>query len=309
MRHLLVHVGIAALAAGCGGGSGDDAPAEPDAGEDAACQMPPGPTYLLTSFGIAPLEDAFDLDGDGTGDNQLGNLPAATIDVINDGYRDSIDAGEWMIATLMDDWTDPPTASDPSTGLHVLQLTDADSPDDVSNDRTGGAFYASSSFLDLDCHSTTRAAGAIEDGVFVGERELLEFPLNTGTGSLDMVDMIVEVTYAADYKTAVGRVGSYVTLCTFSGVPLALPDTTTSSSSLDYMVNDPQIVENAPVDGDLDGDGLEQVIGDGVGVLHCIDGDGTIIEGSDCPCYPEIADAYSTTIAFELLEVPVLGVR
>jgi hypothetical protein len=76
---------------------------------------------------------------------------------------------------------------------------------------------------------------------------------------------------------------------------------------LDYIANEGDLA--ASIDGDLDGDGLELVVGDGTGVLHCVDGDGTIIEGSDCPCYPEIADAFSSTLSFEVLQVPVLGLQ
>ena len=303
-RLLLV---LSLCACGGGGGSGDDdAPAEPDAAAEEVCQAPPGPTYLLTSLGIASADEGFDLDGDEVVDNAFGTLPFLTRAAVNDAYQDSLDAGEWMVGTLQDEWTDPPTADDPDTGFHILTLVDADQPNDVSNDRTGGSFYISPLFLDLDCQSTSRTAGSIEDGLFTGQRDLLDFPLNTGTGSLEMVDMHVEAQYSEDFTTISGQVGSYVTMCALSAVPLPLPGSE-GGSILDYVANDEEIAQ--AIDGDLDGDGLEYVVGDGVGVLHCVDGDGTIIEGADCPCYPEIADAFSSTLRFDLLRVPTLGLQ
>ena len=126
--------------------------------------------------------------------------------------------------------------------------------------------------------------------------------------AVELVDFQVELIFDPDYRHAHGRVGSEITLCSLSGMPLPLPDET-YGSALDFMVNDPSIMEATHVDVDLDGDGLEQVIGDGVGVVKCIDGDGTEILGRDCPCHPNIADAYSTALSFQQVSAVALGVR
>ncbi|HUS66364.1 MAG TPA: hypothetical protein VMZ28_17550 [Kofleriaceae bacterium] len=308
MKRLVLLVALCACGGGGGGGGGgdDDDPGAPDAAaEEAVCQLPEGPTYLLTSLGIAPGDEGFDLDGDDVVDNSFGDFPFLTRLAVNAGYQDSLDAGEWVVGTLQDEWSEPPVADDADTGLHILTLVDADVPDDVSNDRSGGSFWASPLFLDLDCQSTSRTPGAIEDGLFTGQRDRLDFPLNTGTGSVEMVNLHIEMQYSEDFTTAAGRFGSYLTMCSLSAVPLPLPGND-GGSVLDYIANND--LADA-VDGDLDGDGLEQVVGDGTGILQCVDGDGTIIEGSDCPCYPEIADAFSSTVSFEVLQVPVLGLQ
>lgn len=309
MKRALLMVALCACGGGGGGGGDDDGPdpGGPDAAaEEAVCELPEGPNYLLTRLGIAQADEGFDLDGDEVVDNSFGELPFLTRLAVNAAYQDSLDAGEWMVGTLQDEWSEPPTANDPDTGFHILTLVDADVPDDVSNDRTGGSFYVSPLFLDLDCQSTSRTPGAIEDGLFTGQRERLDFPLNTGTGSIDMVDMHIELQYGEDFTTASGQVGSYVTMCSLSAVPLPLPGSE-GGSVLDYIANNDGLPEL--IDGDLDGDGLELVVGDGESILHCVDGDGTIIEGADCPCYPEIADAFSATLSFDVLQVPVLGLQ
>ena len=58
---------------------------------------------------------------------------------------------------------------------------------------------------------------------------------------------------------------------------------------------------------DRDGDGKEQVVGDGTTILKCIDGDGTEIEGSDCPCDPRITDGYSVAFAGHGVSATIIG--
>lgn len=298
------------LACACGGGGATaEPPAPPDARPPSVCELPPSLQFVVTSLHIAPLEDGMDLDGDGDTENQFGNMPAGVRSAIGAGYDSALVAGEWLVATLFDGLDDPPSASDPEVGFHLLNVSDADVPADPSNNHTGsGTFWAESLFLDLNCESTTRTTGAIVDRVYHGARPRLDFPLNTGTGAIELVNMKVEAIFDETFTSAHGRVGAYVTLCSLSGMPLPLPDEQTGSA-LDFMINDPSIVENAPVDIDLDGDGFELVIGDGVGVLECVDGDGTVIPGRDCPCHPDMADALSVTLAFQAVPANILGVK
>lgn len=62
-------------------------------------------------------------------------------------------------------------------------------------------------------------------------------------------------------------------------------------------------------DVDVDGDGLERVMSDGVEILACRDGDGTVIEGPRCYRDPRIADGYDLRLVFRLVPVPELIVR
>ena len=58
------------------------------------------------------------------------------------------------------------------------------------------------------------------------------------------------------------------------------------------------------------GDGLEtiEIDPETSTVLRCVDGDGTVLEDSSCPCAPEIADAYSAAARAELVPTTVIGV-
>lgn len=300
---------LVALGCGCGGGASDPPALPPDADEGSVCELPPGIGYLLNQLHIGAPGVGFDLDGDGDVDNRFGDFPLSTRNAIGDGYDGALAAGEWLAATYLDALDDPPSATDPEVGFHILNVLDADVPADASNNFTGsGEFYAATLFLDLNCESTTRTGGGMVDRVFRASRPRLDFPLNTGTGAIELINLQLEVSFDETFTYLTGRVGAQVTLCSLSGMPLPLQDDTTGSA-LDYMINDPAVVEAAPVDADLDGDGLEQVIGDGTGVLECIDGDGTVIPGRDCPCHPAIADAYSVTLEMEAVRVRLLGVR
>jgi hypothetical protein len=45
-----------------------------------------------------------------------------------------------------------------------------------------------------------------------------------------------------------------------------------------------------------------------VTIARCIDGDGEVIAGRECPCHPDIADGYSVAYDVELVSAIVLGV-
>jgi hypothetical protein len=98
-----------------------------------------------------------------------------------------------------------------------------------------------------------------------------------------------------------------MSLCALSSVPFPgdIPGTI-----LDAFANDSAIGSFVSVDVDVDGDGFEQVVGDGVTIQECIDGDGTtVIDGRDCPCHPSIVDGYSSALGFEIVSARLVGVR
>ena len=182
-------VWLALVLAACGGGGGGanpDATSTPDVATS-VCELPAGRLFLLEELHVAPYADGFDLDGDAEIDNEFGKMPSSVRNAVGAGYDGALSAGEWLIGTYIDGWTDPPTATDAEIGVHVLNVIDADVPADSSNNHSGDAeFWAASLFLDLNCESTTRTSGTLTDNVFHGERDRLDFPLNTGTGAVEL---------------------------------------------------------------------------------------------------------------------------
>ena len=53
---------------------------------------------------------------------------------------------------------------------------------------------------------------------------------------------------------------------------------------------------------------IRSYFGDGEGIASCIDGDGTVIEGPDCPCDPRMGDAYSVSVAVEGAAATISGI-
>jgi hypothetical protein len=191
--------------------------------------------------------------------------------------------------------------------LNAFRVYDEDRPPDPSNNFDGeGRFLMSLLKFDLDCRSRTEAdTTTLSGGVLTATNDLWRFIFPTGLGALELQDARVETTFSPDLVTGMGRLGARTTLCSLS--ELTFPGET-PGSVLDVFVNDPAIRAAVSVDVDRDGDGFEQVEGDGVTVLHCVDGDGTIIPGSSCPCHPAIADGYTVAIGIEIVHGQVVGV-
>jgi len=251
-------------------------------------------------------ESGFDLDGDGEIDNALGQLPQSVRDSIHDGLDHAIEVGEWMMILHLADVDDPPDPNDPDVGFHVFTALDVDVPPDPSNNYGGdGRFYIRVDEFDLDCNPTTAAdEAALADHVLTASSDALLFQLGVGAGTLALVNGTYVLTYSEDFHTSTGLYGGMTTLCSMS--QLAFPGDT-PGSVLDAFVND--LKDFISVDMDLDGDGLETVVGDGTSVLECIDGDGTIIIGRECPCDARIADAYSVAFSTEAIAATIVGVK
>jgi hypothetical protein len=114
----------------------------------------------------------------------------------------------------------------------------------------------------------------------------------------------LELTYDADFHAASGLYAGMTPICSMSQLPFPGE---TSGSVLDAFAND--LEPFIAADMDRDGDGLEQVVGDGETVRECIDGDGTVVAGAGCACDPRIVDAYSLAFTVQLIEVDVIGVK
>jgi len=61
-------------------------------------------------------------------------------------------------------------------------------------------------------------------------------------------------------------------------------------------------------DIDVDGDGLEHFETDGEVVVSCVDGDGTVVGGNDCPCDPRMVDGYSSGANFTGIAAALVGI-
>ena len=123
-----------------------------------------------------------------------------------------------------------------------------------------------------------------------------------GIGTFRADDVRVTATFDADFQRFSGEVTGMASACTLSRE--AFPGSTTGTM-LDVLTN---VVQLGP-DMDRDGDGLEQVVGDGYTVVECIDGDGTHIPGPDCPCDPRIADGYSVAMHSTGVRAHIVGVE
>jgi hypothetical protein len=273
---------------------------------DAQCTLPPGVSWIFTTAHVVPADQGFDLDGDTTIDNVLGAAPNAVRSGANDGLDAAIAGGELLMVMLMTDWSDPPTPDDPDLRFNAFQVYDADMPADSSNNLSGqGRFVVPISQLDLQCRSKTEAdETTLVGGVLTARRDSWRFTLTTGLGALEFADAIIVTTFSSDFATGTSRLGAVMSLCTLSA--LAFPGDT-PGTVLDALVNDEGIGSQVMIDMDRDGDGLEQVRGDGVGVLDCVDGDGTVIDGADCPCHPAIVDGYSVGMEFLAVTAQVVG--
>ena len=286
---------LAVLLCACGGGDGTAA----DAGsaDGAGCVLPPGEAYVLSSLSLLRAGEGFDLDCDGTVDNSFGAAPDGFLTGFDQGSEVVIESGELIVLLYV--------RTEPELRLNLLHAHDYDAPPDPTDNLGGqGQFLVVLDQLDLDCQPENEASEVtLTDGLMTASFPELVFPVTTGEGSIDFEQAQMEVGFTESLGS--GRLGGIMTLCSLASAPMP---GTASGTILDVLVNDPSVSSTVLIDFDGDGDGLEAVEGDGVSILRCVDGDGTAISGSDCPCHPNMADGYS--VALQLTGVPaeVLGV-
>ena len=302
--------GVLWLAA-CGGGGGA---ATPDASFDAAgppdslCAVPAGRAAVYHQIRILPPGEGFDLDGDGAVDNEIGRLPPAVLSAAHAGIDQSLATGELVVLYLVTGWSEPPTPDDPDVVFYGLSGYDGDMPNNPANNFTGmGEFYVRLDQFDLSCRPTTQAdETALAGGVLTARARRWAFQLTTGTGALTIDEVIAVTTWDPTWAASSSRIGGRMSLCSLAALPFPGD---TPGTALDAFANDPSIAAAVQPDVDVDGDGLEQVIGDGVSILKCIDGDGTTeIPGRDCPCHPSIVDAYSVGLRMDAVGARIIGV-
>lgn len=273
-------------------------PSLPDAGGDKepACQPEFGHTYIIDSLEVLPFGEGRDLNGDGTADNTMGLFA----DAVNPGSAESIALGYTTWLLDLTEWSTTPT--DPDLQVTVYWGTDEDYPAAPENNLAGeGRFLVSTAQFDLACQTDTRFERAsMADGVLTADMRLWEHRWEDW-GTIAIADFHVELGLSDDYSRISGQASGVFTLC---GLSSTYFPGRIEGSLLYFIAN---AIHLQP-DIDRDGDGLEQVEGDGTGIAHCTDGDGTVIQGADCACDPRIADGLSVAFEISAITAHIVGV-
>ncbi len=281
--------------AGCGGsGHAVSDGGMADADTSAGCQPTFGRSFIVSQFTQPPVTDGVDLNGDGKPDNAFGAIGD------NGTWSNLISSGNAIF--LFDTMGMPPPGGPIADGT-ALQLafylglyTD---PDPSTYFTGNGRFYAPSSQFDVACNSTAQFdAVTVTGGVIEGHKPTLGLGVH-GIGILPFTHFIIRAQISDDRQQLSGRLGGVASLCGFSLLPSPLG----AGSFLGMIVNQYKVQP----DIDVDGDGLEQIVGDGQDIDHCVDGDGTIIPGASCPCDPRIQDGISGAFDFVAVPATIVG--
>ena len=263
--------------------------------------MPPGSSYV-ERFIVPGPGVGFDLNGDGTIDNSFGNLPTALRDQINKDIQSSFDTGAQFFVLNLANWGDPWTTDAPDVLVQMLLARDADT-DPANNFDGTGQFYVDPLSFDLDCEPTLKADQAsITNGVMTATARVFQIPfLNWQT--LYFSGAKATATFDASFMFASLVTGGTLRYCSLAQATVQGQ----TGSMLELLINN-QASTGVYPDIDIDGDGLEHVVTDGVHVTECIDGDGvTHIPGQDCPCDPRIQDGYSITVTGDAALIRIVG--
>jgi hypothetical protein len=296
-----VALALAGVPAGCGGdgvaGGADAGP--PDAGVS-PCEVAPGVSFYVSRMRILEPDQGFDISGDGDVDNEMGRMPAAAKDAIHQGLDEAKEVGNFILLVHVAGLGVPGADLE----VHVFSgLTGAASETDTGVP----TFYVGYDQFDVDCDPLSRSGQAVLAGVeLTAERDGWLFPLYAGRGTIVFARARFEATLDADHTSFEAWFAGAATICSLSATPFPgdFP-----GSVLDAFVNDPLFSDIAP-DIDLDDDGLERLLGDGLTVRECIDGDGvTVIPGRECVCHPAIVDGYSITWSLTAGPAEILGIR
>jgi hypothetical protein len=270
------------------------APPLPDATpfEESKCVPEFGQVYVMDSIEMLPQGEGLDLNGDGKADNALGVFA----DTINQSYRDILRSGVMNYLWDFRRWDGPPTEDEPGLELAFYKGLDADSPADPTNNLEGsGDFLVETRQFDVNCQPTSLFEhAALASRKVTAHTSVWEF-VQPDLGTVRIADFHFSCELSPNMRRWSGTAGGILTFCGLRNAPLASNE---AGTWLDLIV----VRVGLPADIDRDGDGIEQVRGNGDYVTHCIDGDGTVLEGADCACDPRIADGYS--VAFRGSSVP-----
>jgi hypothetical protein len=281
MRGAAAVLALAAAACSGGGGGSDAAPADGGVVRAPPCPIAPGRTFTMEEYGFHPPGMGFDLDGDGTIDNELGFLAPIANQVIGD----ALDSGLTRYLFDIGGWDGAP-GDDPEVTMVSYSGIDADEPPDITNDFTGdGAFYVGGQDFDVECNplNPSRTGSVTNRLVTITADRWGLFVNNVGT--VEFAGVNLEFQLGEDLTTATGELGAVMTIC---GLSRAYQPQIGAGTFLDLV-----LATDRDADIDVDGDGLELVDYTGGAVTGCVDGDGTVLPDPGCICDPRIADGYS----------------
>ena len=290
MKRLLALTVLAA----CGGES-----AALDAGLDAAeielpvCDLAFEDVYVERKIELLPEDQGRDIDGDGSIDNQLGEIAP----FLNPTFETGIADGSILVVFALPGLANPPPDEPIEIAAYWPQVRDADSPPDPSNNLTTAELLVGLSVFDADCapHS---AMTVIQDGLSLhGEATGKGFAGQEGLFNLQRV--VADTSIEADGALTTILTGAYPS-CVLATTPAGAG---LMGSSLNVLV----AALGLQPDIDLDGDGLESFLVEGNTIVRCFDGDGSPIDGIACPCDPGITDGFSATVRLESVAANIIG--
>jgi len=297
----LLFVALAALT-----GCQPHSPVAPDGGDpgDAGpaligCATPPGPTWIVSQFGLLPPEQGFDLVGDGKVHNELGQLAPFA----NNYWAQSTKNGDSIFLLDMPG-LGPVTVDASNFPFNFFVGIDAHDPPDPTNNLTGnGTFLVPIQQFDVSCQPIA--------GFF--HTVLKSEVLTASTPRLDIVAQVIgdfvssddalRATFAPDGQSLEGQIGGVSVPCSMTKVSSPLAGSG-NFTLLDTIVS---VFKLQPdIDRDHDG-GLDRFVGDGTKIVSCSKPDGTVIAGHACPCDPRIQDGYSLAFFFKAVTAHIVG--
>ena len=302
MRALLLFAALGlgpGFVVGCGGSNHAVVDAGGGGGVDAGevgCHPQFGSSFIVGQFAQSAADQGFDLDGDGTPDNAF-----AVVGIGSDIWNNLILSGS---AIFLFDLQGLPAAGTPVADGAALDLAFylgvAVSPDPSTYFDGSGQFLAPASQFDVNCQTTANLDSlTVAGGTIEGHKATLGLGVH-GLGILEFTQFILRGTLSADRQTFAGRLGGVASPCGLS----QLPSPGGAGSLLGLMIN----MDKTEPDIDVDGNGLDQIIGDGQGVASCVTGDGIAIPGSDCACDPRIKDGFSGAFDFSAVPATIVGI-
>ena len=290
---------LAVAATGCGGSDhtvtdGGTVDADPN---DTGCHPPFGSSFIVSQFQQSAPDNGFDLNGDGKPDNAF-----AVVGINSNIWNNLVSSGS---AIFLFDFGGLPAAGTPlTTGASVelaFYLGVSINSDPTTYFTGSGQFLAPASQFDVNC-KTTASLDTVDvgpSGVVEGHKTMLGLGVH-GLGILQFSKFVLQGTLSADQRTFSGRLGGVADPCGLS----QLPSPAGAGSLLGTLIN----MDHTQPDIDVDGNGLDQIIGDGQSVVSCKTGDGIDIPGADCACDPRIKDGFSGAFDFSAVPAMIVGV-
>lgn len=255
----------------------------------------PAAIFSFLSFSSS-LSSAFDLDGDDTPDNNIGSY----INFVNALVHDDVATGKLRL--LVEQRTASVEAGEePTTTLIAYEGVDTDEPADASDDFTGREpfYFTRDSVVAPACAPRTAIPGTWVDGSFTGALARADIPLGS-LGTWPLHASRFELSFApaeVGLEVTGGRIGGVLPICQSSRL----------SSPFGNNVLWTFLTLTLQPDVDLDGDGLERIEFNSLGIQYCVDGDGTEIAGAACTCGEAIADGFSMLITARAVGAEIIG--